>query len=108
MEPQCNEFRASVNVKVKKNRNKNANLYKSHAFLEFFYATYEYQEIKHEKDFGGEDLWSGIGGFIGMFAGYGLLQVLTDGLNWAIIGMTTRSLNRQVRPDRNRIEDNSN
>lgn len=44
--------------------------------------TNEYQEIKNEKDFNFEMLWSNIGGFIGIFAGYGLLQVLLTALDF--------------------------
>ena len=42
--------------------------------LEFNYLEDTYQEVFNQKDFGLEMLGSSIGGFIGMFLGYSLLQ----------------------------------
>ena len=38
-----------------------------------------YQEIKNEEAFGLDSLWSSIGGFLGIFIGYSLLNLLSDG-----------------------------
>ena len=38
-------------------------------------ATETFQEIQNVRDFGIESMWSGSGGFIGIFLGYSLLQV---------------------------------
>ena len=43
-------------------------------YLEFNYLEDTYQEVFNQKDFGLEMLGSSIGGFIGMFLGYSLLQ----------------------------------
>ena len=42
--------------------------------LRFSYLNEEYQEIVNSKDFGLQSFWSNIGGFIGIFLGYSLLQ----------------------------------
>ena len=39
------------------------------------YLTESYQEIANQKDFSGEALWSGIGGLVGIFLGYSIMQV---------------------------------
>ena len=39
------------------------------------YPSRTYQEIKNEKAFGFEMLWSSVGGFVGIFLGYSLMQV---------------------------------
>ena len=33
-----------------------------------------YQEIVNERDFGFESFWSSVGGFVGIFLGYSLLE----------------------------------
>ena len=43
--------------------------------LRFSYLNEDYQEIVNVKDFGFENFWSNIGGFIGIFLGYSLLQI---------------------------------
>ena len=43
--------------------------------ISIMYTTETYQEIRNEKAFGIEALGSGVGGFIGIFLGYSLLQV---------------------------------
>ena len=42
--------------------------------LEFVYMDDFYQEIVNVRDFGFESFWSGVGGFVGIFLGYSLLQ----------------------------------
>ena len=44
----------------------------------------KYQEIKNEKELSFEMLWSSIGGFVGMFIGYSMLQFLDNGLDWIL------------------------
>ena len=39
------------------------------------YTTREYQEIQNEQSFGFESFVSGVGGFVGIFLGYSLLQI---------------------------------
>ena len=36
-----------------------------------------YQEILNIRDFGIDDLWGNIGGYVGMFCGYSILQMTT-------------------------------
>ena len=43
--------------------------------IHFAYLNEEYQEIVNSKDFGLQSFWSNIGGFIGIFLGYSLLQI---------------------------------
>ena len=81
----CNEMRTRVNIKpidqLTKWLNQLLNLKDNEVFLRFDYLTDDYQELKNERDFDMEMLWSGIGGFLGIFAGYGLLQVLVGVLD---------------------------
>ena len=46
-----------------------------HLVLDFVYMEDFYQEIINVRDFGFESFWSGIGGFVGIFLGYSLLQI---------------------------------
>ena len=53
--------------------------------LRFNYLNEDYQEILNVRDFGLETFWSSIGGFIGIFLGYSLLQIpdlLIIGILW--------------------------
>ena len=81
----CNEIRTRVNIKPIEQLGKWSNhfldLKDNKVFLRFEYLTDDYQELKNEQDFDMEMLWSGIGGFLGIFAGYGLLQVLVGVLD---------------------------
>lgn len=45
------------------------------AFIEIVYMEENYLEIVNVRDFGFESFWSGVGGFVGIFLGYSLLQV---------------------------------
>ena len=44
-------------------------------FLRVWYHKTTYQEIVNNRNIGVETCWSGIGGFIGIFIGYSLMQV---------------------------------
>ena len=52
-----------------------ANEMTSYLDLEIIHGSEMYQEIENVKDFGVESCWSGIGGFVGIFLGYSLLQI---------------------------------
>ena len=56
--------------------------------LTLTYSADQFQEIQNERNFGFEALFSGTGGFVGIFLGYSLLQVpdLLD-LNWNKFGI---------------------
>ena len=43
--------------------------------IELVYMDENYQEFVNVRDFGFETFWSGVGGFVGIFLGYSLLQV---------------------------------
>ena len=45
------------------------------AYVKIVYVDKYYEEIKDEKDFGFEDFISNLGGFIGIFLGYSMLQI---------------------------------
>ena len=47
--------------------------------LGFTYSMTKYHEIRNERDFGMESVWSCIGGYIGLFIGCSLLSLLDDG-----------------------------
>ena len=42
--------------------------------IKFVYKDKYYQEIEYVEDFGFESFWSGIGGFVGIFLGYSMMQ----------------------------------
>ena len=44
------------------------------AIINFIYTERFYQEIENVQDFTFESFWSGVGGFVGIFLGYSLLQ----------------------------------
>ena len=46
-----------------------------HGLMEIIYADKYYQEILQEKDFGVQDFISNLGGFIGIFLGYSMMQI---------------------------------
>ena len=72
-----------------------------HLVLDFVYMDDFYEEIINVRDFGFESLWSGVGGFVGIFLGYSLLQIpdLLQSL-WALSAdkrlKLKESLNMQV------------
>ena len=43
--------------------------------IKVVYLEKEYQHVKNFKDFGFEAFFSGVGGFVGIFLGYSLMQV---------------------------------
>ena len=71
-DPPCIEMQTPVSVQHTTNFNNN---YKSRFILSFLYTTETFQEIDNVIDFDFETLWSSVGGFIGIFLGYSLLQV---------------------------------
>ena len=80
----CYKMNVIVNKKEKELKKKREKKGKDTATLTLIYAMEEYQEIKNEREFGLEMLFSSIGGFVGMFIGSGLLQVLDYGLDCAL------------------------
>ncbi len=71
-DPPCVEMQITVSVQQKnqKRRFENRGLH-----ISISYSTETYQEINNVRDYDLERLWSSIGGFIGIFVGYSLLQV---------------------------------
>ena len=65
--------------------------------LEVVYMDDFYQEIINVRDFGFESFWSGIGGFVGIFLGYSLLQTpdLVQSM-WASTSHTRLKIERMV------------
>lgn len=51
---------------------------KNDALLKISYRVQSYQEVKNVRDFGVESLLSYIGGYVGIFVGYSLLNLLGD------------------------------
>ena len=44
------------------------------SLLKVIYKNDYYQQIKYVPDFGFESFWSGVGGFVGIFLGYSMMQ----------------------------------
>ena len=51
---------------------------KNDFLLKISYRTQKYQEVRNVEDFGVESLFSYIGGYVGIFVGYSLLNLLDD------------------------------
>ena len=56
-------------------------------FLDFFVndATSRYFETINSRDFGFENLWSSLGGIVGIFLGYSIMNIfemISKGLKW--------------------------
>ena len=49
--------------------------YSSGLFMNLIYKEQDYQEVTNTRDFGFESFWSGVGGFLGIFIGYSLLEL---------------------------------
>ena len=47
----------------------------SDIIMQLVYMDENYQEFVNLRDFGFESFWAGVGGFVGIFLGYSLLQV---------------------------------
>ena len=43
--------------------------------IALYYGSKSYQEIENLREFGFESFWSAVGGFVGIFMGYSLLQL---------------------------------
>ena len=76
--PPCNKMKVSSDVKISAHndpyvskilKSRNLNM------LEFLYLTNEYEEIMNVKDVDLEDLFSQIGGSVGILLGYSILQI---------------------------------
>ena len=47
--------------------------------ISFLYTDRFYETVEYERSFGFESFWSGVGGFVGIFLGYSMMQV-----NWLL------------------------
>ena len=61
--------------------------------LKFQYRNDKYWEIRNTRDFGMTSLWSGVGGFVGIFLGFSLFQLVEILLNKAFMFMKYSKLN---------------
>ena len=77
-DPPCEEMTVSTSVDLQFGNDLNMN---------FQYRTDQYLDIINKRDFGARNLWSSIGGFVGIFLGYSLLQlpeILVTKINWIL------------------------
>ena len=96
----CNEMAITVTSEVEANKKLNKGY---DVQVRFTYNMRKYQEIKNERDFGMESLWSYIGGYVGLFIGCSLLSILDDAFAILIWGFNVNSsLNGAVKPLSNR------
>ena len=70
----CLDMKAVVTYNKNTNFDDPFNAVKDHK-ITFTYKEDEYQEIENIRAFGMEALWSGIGGFVGIFLGYSTMQL---------------------------------
>ena len=66
-EPPCDYMKVSVGIIQQP-------YYSYWMLIKLIYMDENYQEIVNTQDFGFESFWSGVGGFVGIFLGYSLLQ----------------------------------
>lgn len=71
--PPCIEMMTPVNVQEKSM--KTLGVAKPKITIHLTYATETFQEVLNSKDFNINSLWSNIGGFVGIFLGYSVLQI---------------------------------
>ena len=90
-EPPCDQMNVVTDVTIKSygnayNKanpifnayfNKNKKLH-----LKFKYMDRHYQEVTNNRDFGFDSFWSSVGGFIGIFLGYSMLQIPEMLMKW--------------------------
>ena len=84
-DPPCEEITVSTSVDLQYGNDLNMN---------FQYRTDQYLEIDNKRDFGVRNLWSSIGGFVGIFLGYSLLQlpeILISRINWLVTGKNVKA-----------------
>ena len=77
-DPPCEEITVSTSVDLQYGNDLNIN---------FQYRTDQYLEITNKRDFGVTNLWSSIGGFVGIFLGYSLLQlpeIIISRISWFV------------------------
>ena len=77
-DPPCEEMIVSTSVDLQYGNDLNMN---------FQYRTDQYLEITNKRDFGVTNLWSSIGGFVGIFLGYSLLQlpeIIISRVSWFV------------------------
>ena len=70
----CLDMKADVTYNKNTNFDDAYNAVQAHK-ITFTYKEDEYQEIENIRAFGIEALWSGIGGFVGIFLGYSTMQL---------------------------------
>ena len=96
-DPPCNQMSlvGSFYFKNKIFFNQNSDKGENELLFRVYYPSQTYQEITNKKDFGFESLWSCIGGFVGIFLGYSLMQlpeILSDGVTFITNSVVSKGL----------------
>ena len=80
--PPCEEMLVVTNIMKERGRrrkekymDKNTKKFVSYLDLQFIQGSEMFQQIDNVQDFGVESCWSAIGGFVGIFVGYSLMQL---------------------------------
>ena len=68
------EVISTVNT-YKQNITNNAKI-KNQLRIDFNFLTKKYEEVQNLREYGMDSLWAEVGGYIGIFLGYSLLQVV--------------------------------
>ena len=90
----CNEMMVVTNILKEPGRRKeeksvdlDTRKWTTYLDISFIMGSEMFQEITNVRDFGKESCWSGIGGFIGLFMGYSILQfpeILVSACQWLL------------------------
>ena len=81
-DPPCDEMNVVTNYNLRPYKVNTGNAFtdallaRNKLFLKFEYLDQTYQEVTNQRDFGFESFWSSAGGFVGLFLGVSLLQIV--------------------------------
>ena len=84
IEPPCNEMGVAFTPQMREIKHQlktSKDYFTQLVYFKVVYQMQKYQEIRNEKDYWLDTLWSNIGGFLGIFVGYSLINLLNNGYN---------------------------
>ena len=74
--PPCEQMDVISTVNTYKQKLSDANKQKNQLRIHFIFLTKKYEEVQSIREYGMDSLWAEVGGYIGIFLGYSLLQVV--------------------------------
>ena len=74
--PPCDQMEVISTVNTYKQILTNNEKIKNELRIDFNFLTKKYEEVQNLREYGMDSLWAEVGGYIGIFLGYSLLQVV--------------------------------